>query len=37
MLEKLVHWLIGLGVAGWILGAVIQLVQYGLLTTPCCG
>jgi hypothetical protein len=37
MPEKVVHWLIALGAAGWLLGAVIQLVKYGLLTTPCCG
>lgn len=37
MLERIVHWLIFLGAAGWVLGAVIQLVMYGSIMTPCCG
>lgn len=37
MLERIVYWLIALGAAGWLLGAVVQLAKYGAIMAPCCG
>lgn len=36
MIEKLVHWIIFLGLVGWGVGALVQLILYGAITTPCC-
>jgi hypothetical protein len=36
MLEKIVHYLIAIGLLGWVVGALIQLVKYGAIMTPCC-
>ena len=37
MLEKIVHWAIAAGLAGWVVGIVLQLLLYGKVTAPCCG
>jgi hypothetical protein len=32
-----VGWLVAIGAAGWVIGALLQLARYGTITTPCCG
>lgn len=33
----LITWLIALSAAGWLLGALLNLLAYGTLTAFCCG
>ena len=28
------RWLVAIGVAGWVVGALIQIATYGVVTTP---
>ena len=32
MLEKIVHWLIFIGLAGWVIGIILQLIRFGAIT-----
>ena len=34
MLEKIVHWLIAIGIAGWLIGMLIQAIRFGALMEP---
>jgi len=33
----IITWLIALSAAGWLLGALLNLLAYGTLTAFCCG
>ena len=36
MVQKIVVWLVSIGLFGWVVGIILQLLIYGYVAEPCC-